>query len=313
MILSIGEALIDFVPGRSEGGREAFMPVPGGSPYNTAISAARLGVPAGYLGRLSSDMFGDQLIANLERNHVHTEFISRADQPSTLAFVRRDTHGNARYAFFSTGSADRSLSEADLPNPFPSSVKALQFGSISMVLDPGATTITNLVERETGRRVLSFDPNVRDTLIPDREAYRHSFEKLAGLSTIVKISDADLKWIYPDSDLDSGVSHLRSLGADMVVLTRGAEGASAHTATEEARVPAVNTTVSDTIGAGDSFHGALLVWLHDRDLLSVEAVSRLKQEELQAALQYAGTVAAITCSREGADPPYLEDLPAELR
>lgn len=313
MILSIGEALIDFVPGRSEGGREAFMPVPGGCPYNTAIAAARLGVPAGYLGRLSTDMFGDQLVANLQRNHVHTGFIGRADQPSTLAFVRRDKLGNARYAFYSTGSADRSLSDADLPQPFPRNVRALQFGSISMVLEPSASTIAGLLEREAGKRVLSFDPNVRDSLIPDRDAYREWFEKLTALSTIVKISDDDLEWIYPDSDIDSCASRLLSLGADLVVLTRGADGASAHTAEEVARVPAVNAAVSDTIGAGDSFHGALLAWLHDRDLLTVEAVAGLTRDDLQAALQYAGTVAAITCSREGADPPYLEDLPAELR
>jgi fructokinase len=313
MILAVGEALIDFVPGRSEGGREAFMPVPGGCPYNTVISAARLGVTAGFLGRLSSDLFGDQLITNLEQNHVHTKHVIRADQPTTLAFVRRDAAGNARYAFYMTNSADRSLSDEDIPTPLPSSVRALMYGSISTVLEPGASTIGRLVEREAGQRVLSFDPNVRESLITDWDAYREHFERLASHSTIVKISDADLQSIYPQKSLEEGVSTLLSGGASLVVLTRGPKGSSAHTAGQDASVSAVNTTVSDTIGAGDSFHGALLAWLEDRELLSVDAIPALSEEQLGEMLQFASTVSAITCSREGADPPYREDLPAELR
>lgn len=313
MILTIGEALIDFVPGRSEGGREAFMPVPGGCPYNTAIAAARLGVSAGYVGRISTDIFGDQLVTNLERNHVHTELISRSDEPTTLAFVRRDGNGNARYAFFTNGSADRSLQSSDIPGSFSNSVRALQYGSISLVLEPGASTIAAVVERESGKRVLSFDPNIRETMIADRASYLRGFERIAGLSTIVKISDADMRWIYPEMSLEAGASQLLSLGAELVVLTRGSEGASAHTSGAHAHVPSVRTTVSDTIGAGDSFHGALLVWLEDNELLQVGTIRELTETQLGTALRFAGTVAAITCAHEGADPPFRSDLPAELR
>ncbi len=310
MIVCVGEALIDFIPQDNESGRTCFLPSPGGSPYNTAISLARLDVPVGFLGKLSTDFFGDMLIDRLIDNRVNVEQVIRSDQPTTLAFVTRDERGDARYAFFAENSADRSLLMDDVPPEMPTKEGALLFGSISTLMEPGATTITRLVEREDKRRVVSFDPNVRSNLIPDRAAYVQKFEHLVAHTTIVKISDDDLAWVYPEASPRDAAGHLLDLGTRLVVLTRGADGSTAITRNATATAPAAKTTISDTIGAGDSFHGGFLGWLHKHGSLSIDGVAALTEQELRDALTFASAVAGITCSRAGADPPTAGEIDA---
>jgi fructokinase len=308
MIVSVGEALIDFIPARTEDGRECFVPAPGGSPYNTAISVARLDVTTGFLGRISQDFFGDRLVSNLQDNNVDVSRIRRSPDPSTLAFVSRDADGNARYAFFANDSADRSLDISDVNEELPDEVEALQCGSISLVLEPGASTIVELIKRESQRRVVSFDPNVRASMITDRTGYISRFEKLSGLSTIVKISIDDLEWIYPGTDMRDCAYTLLALGTDLVVVTRGGDGASAFSKSGEVHVESVDTDIADTIGAGDSFHGGLLAYLQRHGLLSRDRIPELSEQEIEAALRFASQVSAVTCSRHGAQPPYLSEI-----
>jgi fructokinase len=284
------------------------MPVPGGSPYNTAIAAARLEVPTAYLGRISDDFFGDMLVSNLEHNHVDPGYIRRSSEPTTLAFVKQDEHGDAQYAFYTNGSADRNLSPGDIPDTLPSDAKALLFGSISLTMEPGATTITDLIQRESSVRTISFDPNIRPTMIPDRAAYLSRFETWASAATIVKISDADLGWLYDDITLDEAGSRILDMGACLVVVTKGKDGASARTRDYTVEVPAIPTRVADTIGAGDSFHAGLISWLHLHDKLDIETVRSLKPQDARSALGFAANVSSITCSRSGANPPYLSEL-----
>ena len=308
MIISCGEALIDFVPLNAGGERLTYMPVPGGSPYNTAISAARLEVPTAYLGRISSDFFGDMLVDNLEANGVHADYIVRSDEPTTLAFVKRDESGDAQYAFYTNGSADRNLSDADLPRTVPEAVKAILFGSISLTMEPGATTITNFVAREGERRTISFDPNIRPTMIPDRSAYLERFEEWVASATIVKISDADLEWLYPRESLTDAARRMLDMGAALVIVTKGADGSMAMSRDYAVEVPAIQTRVADTIGAGDSFHAGLISWLDRHEKLDLDTVRSLRPEDARGALGFAANVASITCSRSGANPPYLREL-----
>lgn len=319
MILCCGEALIDFIPAvianpAETGGAnaaECYTPAVGGSPCNTAVAVARLGAPVGFLSRISTDLFGDQIMDALIANSVATGYVQRGDQPTTLAFVKRNQHGEARYAFFANGSADRSLCADDIPDALPSSVSCLAFGSISLMLEPGATTISRFVLREAGRRVLSFDPNIRANLIADRAAYMQRFLALAAQATIVKLSDSDLQWLYPDLSLEEAARSLVHAGTALVVVTAGSSGSLAFSKQLHVAVPAPVTQIADTVGAGDSFHGGLLTWLHDHQLLSVAAVSQLDQQQMTAALRFAAQVAAITCSRPGADPAYRDELPSE--
>ncbi|MFP4210963.1 MAG: carbohydrate kinase family protein [Alkalispirochaeta sp.] len=312
MIVHAGEALIDFLPVHDEAGRRSFTPVPGGSPYNTAVAAARLEVPTAFLGKISNDLFGKQIIEHLRNNGVGTDLVVRSDRLSTLAFVQPTEGSDVEYAFFSNGAADRSLDAAEIPE-LGGEISAIQFGSISLIADPTGATILELIRRERARRVTSFDPNIRPGLIEDEEGYRARLEAAFEGSTIVKISAEDLRWIYPDRSLESAVSRLIDADVHLVVVTDGAAGSRAYTAGSEVTVPAQPVTVVDTVGAGDSFHGGVLAWLHHSGKLSHNAIGALGNEELTRMLSFAAAVGGVTCSRPGNDPPHRSDLPETIR
>lgn len=311
MIVHTGEALIDFIPVSGEAG-SLYRPVPGGSPFNSSIATARLGVPNAFLGKISTDFFGDQLFNHLRNNGVATDHIIRDDRLSTLAFVQRSASGDARYAFFAENAADRSLTSRELPSLSPD-VKAIQFGSISLIADPVGETIVSLVESERGKRVTSFDPNIRTSLISDDDHYRRRLARAIAASTIVKISDEDAMWIYPGRSPEAAAAEMVEAGVGLVVVTAGSDGAGAYTRDTNVSVPAETITVADTVGAGDSFHGGVLAWLHFTEKLDEASVLALSKEELSGMLRFAGAVSAITCSRAGNDPPRLDELPARLR
>lgn len=307
MIVHTGEALIDFIPVVDSDGSAAYRPSPGGSPYNSAIAAARLGAHVAFLGKLSTDFFGDQLFDRLATNGVDTGLVVRSPRPSTLAFVKKTETGDARYAFFADGAADRDLQPVDLPMD-RDDIDAIAFGSISLIADPVSATILDLVERESKNRVISFDPNVRTVLVNDPADYRSRVARAIGASTILKISDEEVAWYLGDDDLEAGARRLLAEGPSLVVVTAGPDGAIAACGSVLSRVPAEPTSVSDTIGAGDSFHAALLVWLSRNGLLSQAAVTGLQERQLASMLRFAAAVAAKTCSRPGADPPQLSEL-----
>ena len=308
MIISCGEALIDFVP--QAGGDLAYAPCPGGSPYNLAIASARLGAPTGFLGKISRDFFGDMLFGRLESEGVDTTFTRRSDRLSTLAFVKIEEGEEPRYAFYTENTADRNLVAVDIPDTLPESVECIEFGSISLLLEPQATTIKNLVRREHGRRALSFDPNVRPMMVTDKTAYVAEMEQLAELSTIVKVSSADLEWLYPGrSALDSAAEWLAK-GAGIVVMTRGKDGAILLGPSYRVEAPEYRVKVKDTIGAGDTFHAALLARLHQLGCLSARTASELTRDEALDVVQYAVKASSLNCARQGADPPTAAEMDA---
>lgn len=308
MIVHCGEALIDFVPGRDG----SYTPIPGGSPFNSAIASARLGASSTFFGKISTDFFGDQLWDALGSNGVDRRYVLRSGNPSTLAFVKKTPSGEARYAFFAENAADRDLSILELPD-LSSEVSAIHVGSISLIPDPVGATLTELVRREHRERVISFDPNIRPTLIRDASAYRNRVEDIVAGATIVKVSDEDLEWITGDTDLRKGAGTLLSQGATLVVVTRGEAGVLAVKGAQSVEISAVPVTVADTIGAGDSFHAALLVWLELTGRMSKTAIYHLSTEEIREMVTFGSNVAAVTCSRPGADPPGMVELPEGIR
>ena len=198
MILCCGEALIDFVP---LPGMRAYGPYPGGSVFNIAVGLGRLQAPVGFFCRLSTDFFGDMLVETLAENGVDTALCPRSNDPTTLAFVSLpgDEGEEPRYMFYANDSADRLLVESMLPDLAPE-IRALHFGSISLVMEPGASALERLMQRESGRRVISLDPNVRPGLIADREAYRQRFERWAGWVDILRLSTVDFDDLREDMD-----------------------------------------------------------------------------------------------------------------
>jgi fructokinase len=306
MIVCCGEALIDMVPdGAKEG---AWLARLGGCPYNTAIAAARLGAKTAFVGRMGSDFMGDMLFERLEANRVETRFVARRSDPSTLAFVKRSANGDARYAFYSRGAADRSLALGDLPADLGAEARFLMFGSISLVQEPAAATIEALVARESARRIVSFDPNVRPELIHDKDGYLVKFERWVSRSAIVKISSDDLDWLFPGEAEAECIGRMLSLGASLVALTRGGEGALARTKSASAEVGGIKVKVADTIGAGDTFHAALLARFELDGISTRSAIEALGPADLRAILEFANAAAALDCTRSGAEPPYLEEV-----
>ena len=311
MIVCCGEALVDMVPEGEEGLR--FTARPGGCPYNSAIAAARLGAQVRFVGRMGSDFLGDFLLAGLAANGVDARHVARIDQPATLAFVKRERDGSARYAFYSNGAADRSLTLEDIPSELPPAASFLLVGSISLAQEPSGSSIEALVEREWRRRLVSLDPNARPGLFGDDGTWRARLLRLATRAAIVRLSDEDLRWLIPGPGEEEAVADLLALGPELVVLTRGASGAKAY---RRGRPPLESKSrrveVVDTIGAGDTFHAALLVTLDALGIHDRPALVSLPDETLSRALDRANAAAALDCLRVGADPPRSDELEAFL-
>ncbi len=299
-VLCCGEALIDMIPSGDD-----FRPLPGGAVFNTAIALGRLGVATGMLTGLSRDLFGRRLAAALAESGVDTGPVVLSDRPTTLAFVTlRD--GQAEYVFYDEHSAGRMLSPEDVP-ALPEA-EALFFGGISLAVEPGADTYAGLL-RQAGDRLVMIDPNIRPGFIADRAVYVARIERMLARADIVKVSDADLDWLYPGEALAGQVARIQALGAGAVIATRGSEGAVCRLAGgAEVSVPAERVAVVDTVGAGDTFNAGVLASLSEQGLLTRSAVRGLGVEKMRTAMAFGARVAAVTVSRAGANPPWRAEV-----
>lgn len=321
MILVCGEALIDLFVGADDGTALAARAVPGGSPFNVAIALARLGSASAYCGGLSTDRFGETLAGRLARDGVDTRFAPRLAAPTTVSVVAQRPNGDVSYAFHGHGAADRSLGTADLPETLPESVAALTFGSYSIGVDPAGAAYLALARRETGRRVISLDPNLRAMVTPDLAAWRTRFADFLATAAIVKASAEDVADGFGIDPDDAGA--LARLAADwlaagpcLVVVTHGARGADAWLRSaggiDHVFVPGRAVVVADTVGAGDTLHAGLLAALDARGLLSHDGLARLDAATVADALAFATVAASITCERAGANPPTRAEVEARL-
>jgi fructokinase len=303
VIVVCGEALMDVIIG-ADGSRQ---PVPGGGPFNTARALARLGVPTAFLGRLSDDAFGQQLASELVEAGASLALASRGPEPTTVALAKVDLEGVARYELQIEGTSAPNLTPAMLPERLGPNVEALHVGTLGLVLEPMATTLVELVRREQGRRPVMVDPNIRAQLIPDRSRYRCRLEDdLFPAGTIVKASEQDLAWLYPDMDVEAACARVLERGPCLVVATLGADGAFGLTRLGRAHVSVPPVDVVDTIGAGDVFGAALLAWLHDHQLLRTDLC--LTTSMLESAVAFACLAASWSCTHTGAASPSRRNL-----
>lgn len=306
-----GEALVDLVPAPTtvRGELGPLLPRLGGGPYNTAVALGRLGAPVTFLSRLSTDSFGDALLDRLRCAGVHTDLVQRGDEPTTLAVVTLATDGSARYTFHVQGTADRLVAD---PGPLPAGVTVLSLGTLSLLLEPGASVYEAMLRRESARGILTvLDPNVRAGLIGDADEYRARFRSWLPDIGVLKVSEDDLRWLARRNDDESTepvVDEWLRAGARAIVLTRGAAGLTAACGDLRVDVPAVAAKVVDTIGAGDTVHGALLAWLHTHAMSTPQDVDKLDTTGWADALTFAARAAAVTVSRVGAEPPYAAEL-----
>ena len=303
MIVVAGEALVDLIVGL-DGGITA---TPGGGPYNTARTIARLGRPVTFLGRISSDRFGRELRASLARDGVADDGVVATDDPTTLAVVELDEHGTGGYRFYVEGTSAAGLTDADTTVVRAAAGMALHVGTLGLVLEPIGTTIERLVADSEPERLVMLDPNCRPSAIPDPAAFRARIERIARRADVVKVSEDDLRFLAPDHGPEWMIERLLELGVRVVLRTHGSDDVEIRTRTSRAAVPVPVVDVVDTVGAGDAFGGGFLAsWIGagcGRDeLASMDLVG--------ASVTVAVRVAALSCSRAGAAPPTLAELEA---
>ena len=190
----------------------------------------------------------------------------------------------------------------------PAGLRAINFGSITTVTEPTASTLKALVERERGRALIAYDPNVRLNVEPRLEPWREFLAWMQPRTDLLKVSDEDLHLLFPGLAHADFAKQCLAQGVKLAIVTRGAEGAVAWTATQHVSVPPVKVTVVDTVGAGDTFQAATLTWLAEHNALSGPALQGLTAVQLTDALMFAARAAAITCSRRGADLPRRAEL-----
>jgi fructokinase len=307
----IGEALVDLVPDGTTG---EYRAIAGGSPFNVAVGLARLGNRTSLMARFADDRYGRVLRSIAAAEGIDLSAAPRAAERSSVATASVDDGGGATYEFDIDGTADWQWTAAELRELNPTT-EVLHFGSLASWTPPGAARMADLVGelRAGGRVLISYDPNVRPAVIGAREAGARLVEQAVRRAHIIKASREDVEWLYPKLAVDDVAARWGGLGAKLVVVTDGPDGATGYRRTgEPVRRPARRVTVVDTIGAGDAFTSGLLTGLVRRRLHRDRRLDGIAGGTLADIIDEAALVAAITCQREGADPPRLGRLDRPL-
>ena len=289
-----GEVLIDILPSG---------PVVGGGPANTAKALARLGHDVHFIDGISSDAYGQSARTELLRDGVNLDLALASAKPTCTATVTLDAAGAASYEFLIDGTATFDFSASWLPDPYRYQPQVLHIGTLVTVIEPGASALYDWAMQVAEFAPIVFDPNIRPSVQPDRDLYEAAVEKWAALSAVIKVSDDDLAWLFPGQSIDDVANRWISDGVFLVVVTRGANGLVGFTADGRVEVPGVKVDVVDTVGAGDTV-GAIVV-----GAMVTHGLIELRGDLLRSVLTRAAAAAAITCSRQGAQPPYKHELP----
>jgi fructokinase len=289
-----GEVLIDILP---------TGPVVGGGPANTAKALARLGHDVHFIDGISSDSYGASARAELLNDGVNLDLALASDKPTCTATVTLDAAGGALYEFLIDGTATFDFASSWLPDPYRYQPQVLHIGTLVTVIEPGASALYDWAMQVAELAPIVFDPNIRPSVMPDRDLYEAAVEKWAALSAVIKVSDDDLAWLFPGQSIDDVANRWINDGVFLVVVTQGANGLVGYTAEGRVEVPGVKVDVVDTVGAGDTV-GAIVV-----EAMLAHGLVELRGDLLRGVLTRAAAAAAITCSRKGAQPPYKHELP----
>ena len=288
-----GEVLIDILP---------TGPVVGGGPANTAKALARLGYKVDFIDGISTDAFGVSARKELERDGVGLSLAMSSDKPTCTATVTLDSQGSASYEFLIEGTATFDFAHSWLPDPERLKPAVLHIGTLVTIVEPASSVVHEWAVKTAEFAPIVFDPNVRTSVVGDRVQYRAAVEKWVGISSVVKLSDDDISWLYPDEAMDEVAQRWIAGGTSLVVITRGAKGIIGYTEHGFEEVDSAKVSVIDAVGAGDTV-GAVLV-----EGIVKHSVSGLHGEVLNAVLHRAAIAAGITVSRAGAAPPRLHEL-----
>ena len=293
-----GEVLSDLIPG-ADGVRVGHV---GGGPANTAKALARLGQDVQFVAGISTDEDGVAARKELLEDEVKLDLALTSDKPTCLAIVSLDSNGGASYEFKIAGTATFDFSLDWLPDPARYKPNVLHIGTLATVIAPGADVLYDWALRVAEFAPIVFDPNIRPAVLADRDLYEAAVEKWAAISSVIKVSDDDVAWLYPGQNYADVAARWISDGAALVVVTRGAQGIIGFTSEGSVEVEGAKVTVADTVGAGDTV-GAIIV-----EAMIEKGVLALTGDVLRTTLHRAAVAAGITCSRKGAQPPYKHEL-----
>jgi len=288
-----GEVLIDILP---------IGPVVGGGPANTAKALARLGYEVDFIDGISTDAFGVSARKELSRDGVGLALSLTSDKPTCTATVTLDSKGSASYEFLIDGTATFDFNSSWLPDPERLKPSVLHIGTLVTIIEPGASVLFDWAVKVGEFAPIVFDPNVRGSVMADRAKYAAAVEKWVSISSVVKVSDDDIAWLYPSDSLDVVAHRWIDGGVSCVVITRGANGLIGFTSSGMEEVDGARVDVVDTVGAGDTV-GAIVV-----EGIIKHSVHGLQGQVLNALLHKAAIAAGITCSRAGAQPPRAHEL-----
>ena len=302
-ILAIGEALIDVVITYEQ--PDFPVEIPGGSPANVALTLGRLNRPVALATWIGLDERGRLIDFHMNDSDVHVTAASRGASHTSTALARLDESGAASYTF--------DLEWAPTPPiKVPPTAQILEAGSISAIIEPGASAVLDALARGREHALVCFDPNARPSIMGEPEAALASLERFIALADVVKVSDEDIEWLTGGAPIDEVVDRWLGMGPSLVVVTRGKHGSDVVTASglRFTKTPA-DIPVVDTVGAGDSFMGGIIDAMWGMGLRGGEARETLRtlpEEQVRAIIDRASAVSDVTVSRKGANPPWAHEL-----
>lgn len=300
--LCIGELLIDFVsttPDVTLAEAPGFVKAPGGAPANVAVGLAKLGVDAGFIGKVGADAFGDFLREVLQQNSVDTEYLIAGETSrTTLAFVATRSDGMKDITFYRHPGADIQLSPDEISRGYIQSAELFHYGSVSLSHSPSReATLHAIQSAKAGGARLSYDPNLRLMLWDDADDAKHWIWEVMPYADVVKISEEEWEFVTGDMDLTQGIKRILGLGVKLLVVTLGERGCYYTNGFTDGFVDGFIVDVVDTLGAGDAFVAAMLTQLRQyMDLTGLE------KDQLDPIMRYANAAGALATQKVGVIP-----------
>ena len=292
-----GEVLIDLIPNGSER-----KPIVGGGPANTAKALSKFGIDTQFIDGISLDKYGQMAKDELVTSGVKLDYVKYSDKPTCLAIVSLSDSGSASYDFVIENTATFDFTPDWLPNPQTKRPALLHIGTLATAIEPGASVLFEWAQSVAKVAPIVFDPNIRPAVISDRKQYLMQVERWVSISSAVKVSDEDIRWLYPSLEIDQVVNNWLTKGPSLIVVTYGDKGLAGYRDGEKVSIEAVKVAVADTVGAGDTV-GAILV-----EAIVKVGLNTLSGVRLEMMLKRAAKAAAITVSRSGANPPTLKEI-----
>ena len=292
-----GEVLIDLIPEGSER-----KPIVGGGPANTAKALSKIGIDTQFIDGISTDDYGQMARSELVTSGVKLDYVRYSNKPTCLAIVSLSNSGSASYEFVIENTATFDFNLEWLPNPQTEMPVLLHIGTLATAIEPGASVLFEWAQSVAKVAPIVFDPNIRPAVIGDRKQYLMQVERWVSISSAVKVSDEDIRWLYPSLEIEQVVNNWLASGPSLIVVTYGDKGLAGYRVGEKVSVDAIKVAVADTVGAGDTV-GAILV-----EAIVKDSLSSLSGVRLEMMLKRAAKAAAITVSKSGANPPTLKEI-----